>query len=108
MSLIQFALLGLPGFLPSDVPAARDPQARVRIEDFKFEPEKLSVKRGTTVTWVNKDDEPHSATSSEKPKRFDSGALDSAQSFSFTFTDAGSFAYFCKLHPHMTGVVVVE
>lgn len=81
---------------------------QVRIEDFKFAPEKLKVRPGTKVTWVNKDDEPHSATSSEKPKRFDSGVLDSAQSFSFTFTEPGSFAYFCKLHPHMTGVIVVE
>ncbi|HVR85328.1 MAG TPA: cupredoxin family copper-binding protein, partial [Planctomycetota bacterium] len=81
---------------------------QVRIEDFKFEPERLTVRPGTKVTWVNKDDEPHSATSSEKPKRFDSGALDSAQSFSFTFMELGSFAYFCKLHPHMTGVIVVK
>jgi plastocyanin len=95
--------IGLAGV---GTPEARDVQ--VRIEDFKFEPERLSVRPGTKVTWVNKDDEPHSATSSEKPKRFDSGALDSAQSFSFTFTEPGSFAYFCKLHPHMTGVVVVE
>jgi len=83
-------------------------EARVTVEDFKFEPERLSIRPGTKVTWVNKDDEPHSATSSEKPKRFDSGVLDSAQSFSFTFQEPGSFAYFCKLHPHMTGVIVVE
>jgi len=80
----------------------------VRIEDFKFAPEKLSIRPGTKVTWVNKDDEPHSATSTEKPKRFDSGVLDSEKSFSFTFTESGSFAYFCKLHPHMTGVIVVQ
>ena len=95
----------------ADTPSAGTPEAseaRVTIEDFKFEPEKLNVRPGTKVTWVNKDDEPHSATSSEKPKRFDSGVLDSAQSFSFTFTESGSFAYFCKLHPHMTGVIVVQ
>ena len=105
---VRFVLLALTGFLPSELPAAAGPEARIRIEDFKFVPERLSVRPGTKVTWVNKDDEPHSATSSEKPKRFDSGALDSAQSFSFTFSEAGSFSYFCKLHPHMTGVVVVE
>ena len=95
----------------ADAPSAGTPEAaetRVTIEDFKFSPEKLNVRPGTTVTWVNKDDEPHSATSSEKPKRFDSGVLDSEKSFSFTFTEPGSFAYFCKLHPHMTGLIVVQ
>ena len=81
---------------------------QVQIHDFKFEPEHLTVRPGTKVTWVNKDDEPHSATSSEKPKRFDSGVLDSDQSFSFTFTEQGSFSYFCKLHPHMTGIVEIR
>jgi len=81
---------------------------QVRIEDFKFEPSRLTVSPGTKVTWVNKDGEPHSATSSEKPKRFDSGALDSDKSYSFTFAEPGSYSYFCKLHPHMTGVVEVR
>ncbi|HVR82797.1 MAG TPA: cupredoxin family copper-binding protein [Planctomycetota bacterium] len=81
---------------------------QVRIEDFKFEPARITISPGTKVTWVNKDDEPHSATSSEKPKRFDSGVLDSDKSYSFTFTEQGSFSYFCKLHPHMTGVVEVR
>jgi len=95
----------------ADTPSVATPEAseaRVAIEDFKFEPEKLNVRPGTKVTWVNKDDEPHSATSSEKPKRFDSGVLDSEKSFSFTFTEPGSSAYFCKLHPHMTGLIVVQ
>ena len=90
------------------VNSSEAPEVRVRIEDFKFEPKTLNVRPGTKVTWVNKDDEPHSATSSEKPKRFDSGVLDSEGSFSFTFSDSGSFPYFCKLHPHMTGVVEVR
>lgn len=81
---------------------------RVVIEDFKFEPSHLTISPGTKITWVNKDDEPHSATSSEKPKRFDSGVLDSEQTFSFTFTERGTFSYFCKLHPHMTGVIEVR
>ena len=80
----------------------------VAIDDFKFDPQTLTIAPWTKVTWVNKDDEPHSATSSEKPKRFDSGPLDTAQAYSFVFTEAGSFSYFCKLHPHMTGVIVVK
>jgi plastocyanin len=83
-------------------------EQKVGIEDFKFEPATLTVAPGTQVTWVNKDDEPHTATSSEKPKRFDSGVLDTAQSYSFTFVQPGSYPYFCKLHPHMTGVIVVK
>jgi plastocyanin len=80
----------------------------VAILDFKFEPETLTVSPGTKVTWENKDDEPHTATSSVKPKRFDSGVLDTAQSYSFTFVEPGAYPYFCKLHPHMTGVIVVK
>jgi len=84
------------------------PDVRVVIEDFKFEPSTITISPGTKITWVNKDDEPHSATSSEKPKRFDSGVLDSDKTYSFTFTEKGSFSYFCKLHPHMTGIVEVR
>jgi plastocyanin len=88
--------------------SAEATDVQVRIEDFKFVPERLTVPPGTKVTWVNKDDEPHSATSSEKPKRFDSGVLDSDKTYSFSFTEKGSFSYFCKLHPHMTGIVEVR
>ncbi|HEV3027512.1 MAG TPA: cupredoxin family copper-binding protein, partial [Planctomycetota bacterium] len=93
---------------PTEVEIAAVLELRVAILDFKFEPETLTVSPGTKVTWVNKDDEPHTATSSEKPKRFDSGVLDTAQSYSFTFVEPGSYPYFCKLHPHMTGVIVVK
>ena len=93
---------------PLALSTAEAADVQVRIEDFKFVPEHLTVSPGTKITWVNKDDEPHSATSSEKPKRFDSGVLDSDKTYSFTFTEKGSFSYFCKLHPHMTGVVEVR
>jgi plastocyanin len=93
---------------PTSEEASAVIEQKVGIEDFKFEPATLTVAPGTKVTWVNKDDEPHTATSSEKPKRFDSGVLDTAQAYSFVFSEAGSFPYFCKLHPHMTGVIVVK
>jgi plastocyanin len=93
---------------PLALNSAESGDVQVRIEDFKFVPERLTVAPGTKVTWMNKDDEPHSATSSEKPKRFDSGVLDSDKTYSFTFTEKGSFSYFCKLHPHMTGIVEVR
>ena len=78
----------------------------VKIDNFSFTPKSLTVKPGATVTWTNNDDIPHTATSTEK--KFSSPVLDTDQSFSFTFRDAGSYPYFCKIHPTMTGTVVVE
>jgi plastocyanin len=81
--------------------------ASVKIDNFTFEPQVLTVKAGTTVTWKNVDDIPHTVAS-KTPKLFKSKALDTDDSFSFTFTEAGTFDYFCSLHPHMTGTVKVE
>ena len=83
---------------------AADPQ--VKIANFTFEPPVLTVKVGTTVTWVNDDDIPHLV--SEKDGKFRSSALDTDATFSQTFKDAGTVEYFCVLHPHMTGKIVVE
>jgi amicyanin len=80
--------------------------AKVNIDNFTFGPEKLIVKAGTTVTWTNEDDIPHTVASSTKA--FKSKALDTDDSFSFTFTTPGTYEYFCSLHPHMVGTVVVE
>jgi plastocyanin len=77
----------------------------VTIDNFTFAPAELTVKVGTTVTWTNHDDIPHLVVSAGK---FRSKALDTDESFSFTFTDAGSYTYFCSLHPHMTGTIKVE
>jgi plastocyanin len=78
----------------------------VKIDNFVFNPQQITVKTGDTVTWVNHDDIPHTATS--KTGAFRSKALDTDDTFSFTFTTPGSFGYFCALHPHMTGSIVVE
>ena len=80
--------------------------AQVKIANFTFEPSVLTVKVGTTVTWVNDDDIPHLV--SEKDGKFRSSALDTNETFSETFKDAGTIEYFCVLHPHMTGKIVVE
>ena len=80
--------------------------AQVKIANFTFEPPVLTVKVGTTVTWVNDDDIPHLV--SEKDGKFRSSALDTDATFSQTFKDAGTIEYFCVLHPHMTGKIVVE
>ena len=80
--------------------------AEVDIDQFTFLPQRITVKAGTTVTWINEDDVPHTIVSSSKV--FKSKALDTADKFSFTFTTPGTYDYFCSLHPHMTGAVVVE
>jgi amicyanin len=79
----------------------------VKIDNFTFAPGALTVKAGTTVTWVNGDDIPHAVVSDDHAT-FKSKVLDTDQSFSFTFTKAGVYPYFCSLHPHMTGKVVVQ
>ena len=86
--------------------SAQAADKEVQIDQFAFAPQRLTVKAGTTVTWINDDDIPHTVTSSSK--LFKSRALDTNDKFSFTFTTPGSYEYFCSLHPHMTGTVVVE
>ena len=83
------------------------PAAAVSIDNFTFGPTTLMVKAGTTVTWTNRDDIPHSVVDKNR-KVFRSKVLDTGESFSFTFSNPGSYDYFCSLHPHMTGQIVVE
>ena len=78
----------------------------VTIDNFVFEPARLTVKAGTTVTWLNRDDIPH--TVAAKDRLFKSKVMDTDESYSFTFSTPGEYAYFCSLHPHMTGTIVVE
>jgi len=92
------------GLLSAD---ADGPAGAVSIDNFTFTPQTLTVKAGTTVTWTNRDDIPHGIASDNNafPR---SKALDTDDSFSFTFTTPGTFRYFCYVHPHMTGTIVVE
>ena len=76
------------------------------IDNFTFNPPRLTVTAGTTVTWDNEDDIPHTVASSARV--FRSKALDTSDKFSFTFATPGVYEYFCSLHPHMTGTIVVE
>jgi plastocyanin len=93
------AILAIP------ITAAHCEDATVSIDNFTFSPAELTVKVGTTVTWKNQDDIPHTVVSAGK---FKSQALDTDDSYAFTFTAAGDYAYFCSLHPHMTGKIKVE
>ena len=78
----------------------------VKIDNFSFGPGTLTVPVGTTVTWTNHDDIPHTIVSTEGA--FKSKVLDTDEKFSFTFSRAGSYPYFCSIHPKMTGKVVVQ
>jgi plastocyanin len=78
----------------------------VKIDNFSFGPAELTVPVGTTVTWTNRDDIPHTVVSIDK--LFKSKVLDTDEKFSFTFSKAGTYPYFCSIHPKMTGRVVVQ
>jgi plastocyanin len=88
------------------VTKAAPAMAAVRIDNFTFKDPVVTVKEGTTVTWTNGDDIPHTVVS--KDGVFKSKVLDTGDRFSFTFAKPGQFGYFCSLHPHMTGTIVVK
>ncbi len=87
--------------------AATEPNT-ITIDNFSFGPQTLTVAPGTTVTWINHDEEPHTVVNAGNPRQFKSGALDTDDKFTFTFDKAGTYEYFCSIHPHMTGTVVVK
>ncbi len=78
----------------------------VKIDNFSFGPGTLTVPVGTTVTWTNRDDIPHTVVSADGV--FKSKVLDTDEKFSYTFSKAGTFPYFCSIHPKMTGKVIVQ
>ncbi len=80
--------------------------AAITIENEAFQPVTLTVAAGTTVTWTSRDDDPHTVTSTENV--FASAGLEKDDTYSYTFTTAGTYPYYCKLHPHMTGTIVVK
>jgi len=89
------------------IATAQSAASAVSIDNFTFTPEKLTVKAGTKVTWTNKDDIPHGIAATDNAFSR-SNALDTDDSYSFTFTTPGTYQYFCYVHPHMTGTIVVE
>jgi len=91
--------------LSGAVAAQEEPNA-VTIDNFTFGPKELTVPVGTTVKWVNHDDIPH--TVANKDNLFRSKALDTDDSYSYTFANAGKFDYFCGLHPYMVGKIIVK
>jgi plastocyanin len=88
----------------SDQPSAGN--AAVKIDNFVFGPQAITVPVGTTVTWTNSDDIPHTAVSTDGV--FKSKVMDTDEKFSYTFAKAGTYSYYCSVHPKMTGQVVVK
>ena len=105
---LAVAALAVAATLPAASARAAETEVKieVKIDNFAFAPQRIVVQAGTTVTWTNADDAPHTIVSTTK--LFKSSALDTEDKFSFTFATPGTYDYFCSLHPHMTGTVVVE
>src|ERR1700739_74042 len=103
MLLLLFA--GSPSVAANtDRPSAAN--AAVKIDNFVFGPQTITVPVGTTVTWINSDDIPHTAVSTDGV--FRSKVMDTDEKFSYTFTKAGTYSYYCSVHPKMTGQVLVK
>ena len=110
LAIIVLALLGLAiGATARKSSAADNAPAPVviKIDNFSFTPQTLTVSAGTQVTWTNQDDIPHTVVSEDKTT-FKSHALDTDEKFSFTFTKPGTYTYFCSIHPKMTAHIVVQ
>lgn len=104
-------LLNLLGGLALMLAGACDTAAAgpaVTIDNFAFTPARITVAHGASLTWINHDDIPHTVVDADNPRRMRSPPMDSGESFSFTFNKPGTYHYFCSLHPHMQGTVVVQ
>ena len=91
---------------PLGVTSAAPPGSQFTIKDFMFAPASLTVKAGTTVTWLNEDEEPHTVVSASG--LFRSKAIDTKESFTYTFDKPGEYHFICTIHPQMTGTVIVQ
>jgi plastocyanin len=98
------ALWGMAPCAPSTAETP-DPNL-IQVKDFMFMPNTLTVKAGSTVTWANMDDEPHTVVSNTR--LFRSGAIDTNESFSFKFDTPGTYHFTCSIHPRMVGTIVVQ
>lgn len=108
MTTLILAALLIAQAGPSAAPAAMTaatPAVVVHLKNYKYAPAVVRIKPGETVEWINDDNDAHTVDSTTKA--FDSGGLDQNDTFTHAFTSAGSFAYFCSLHPYMKGVVIV-
>lgn len=112
-TVLSAALLGTLGWTAEihakDVTPTADekPSAiEIKIDNFSFMPQDTTVAPGTTITWINRDDVPHTVVSTNG--KFKSKALDTDDKFAFTFSEPGTYEYFCSVHPKMTAKVIVK
>jgi amicyanin len=103
---VMFLLVTTAHGKPPARPPAGPPDIQVKVDNFSFMPPDLKVPVGTKVTWVNRDDVPHTVVSNDG--KFSSPALDTDEQFSFTFNEAGTYEYYCSVHPKMTAKVIVQ
>lgn len=106
---LNLGLIGImrgEGANPEQLPPVEPEKADVHIDNFSFSPNEITVAAGTTVRWTNDDDVPHVVASADRQFK-KSPPLDSGESFSYRFSTAGSYTYFCSLHPHMIGKIIV-
>jgi plastocyanin len=106
VSLLNLSVFAL-GKEMKDVDSTNSKQNKIEIKDFAFNPQTITVKAGEKVTWINRDEEPHTVASVEKQFK-KSTALDTDQEFTITASAPGTYTYFCSVHPKMTGTIVVE
>jgi plastocyanin len=106
ISFLNLSIFALAGQM-KDMDSTSNKQNRIEIKDFAFNPQTITLKAGEKVTWINRDEEPHTVVSVEKQFK-KSTALDTDQEFTITAGAPGTYTYFCSVHPKMTGTIVVE
>ena len=106
IAFLNLSLFAIAGEMKNDDNASGK-QNRIEIKDFAFNPQTITVKSGEKVTWINRDEEPHTVVSVGKQFK-KSTALDTDQEFTITAGAPGTYDYFCSVHPKMTGTIVVE
>jgi plastocyanin len=106
IAFLNLSLFAIAGEMKNDA-STSNKQNRIEIKDFAFNPQTITVKSGEKVTWINRDEEPHTIVSVEKQFK-KSTALDTDQEFTITAGAPGTYSYFCSVHPKMTGIIIVE
>ena len=107
ISFLNLALFAIAGEMKDVDAAGSAAKNQIVIKDFHFSPQTLTVKSGEKITWINRDEEPHTVVSVEKQFK-KSPPLDTDQEFTVTAGSPGTYTYFCSVHPKMTGTIVVE
>ena len=106
ISVLSMSLFAFAGEM-NDAPGGAAAANKIEIKDFAFNPAAITVKSGEKITWINRDEEPHTVVSVDKQFK-KSTALDTDQEFTITAGAPGTYTYFCSVHPKMTGTIIVE